>query len=120
MLNVTAVGNLGKDPESFQAGTIPGAKFTLGVRTWKGDTVWLNCAVFGKPSGLVLDTFKKGSKVTLIGKLLQRTYEKNDGTEGTSLELTVNDFDLPPKLEPNNSNVTPFTKQKTFDNNDIY
>ena len=95
MLNITAVGRLGKDPEAFQAGAIPAAKFSFAVNTGKDETTWINCTVFGKRSSTVLDYFKKGSKVTLTGKGQLRIYEKNDGTTGSSLELNVQDFTLP-------------------------
>ena len=95
MLNITAVGNLGRDPEAFQAGATPAVKFPLAARTGKDETTWLNCVVFGARSATVLDYFKKGSKVTLTGKGQLRIYEKNDGTTGSSLELNVQDFTLP-------------------------
>ena len=137
MLNITAVGNLGKEPEAFQAGTTPGAKLPLAARTGKDETTWLNCVVFGPRSATVLDYFKKGSKVTVIGKASQRFYQKKDGSEGSSIELNVSDFTLPereskgenasrysikedPYADKRGSNVTPFPKQKSFDNNDIY
>ena len=57
MLNITAVGNLGREPEAFQAGTTPAAKFPLAARTGKDETTWLNCVVFGARSATVLDYF---------------------------------------------------------------
>ncbi len=120
MLNITAVGNLGKEPEAFQAGTTPGAKFPLAARTGKDETTWLNCVVFGPRSATVLDYFKKGSKVTVIGKASQRFYQKKDGSEGSSIELNVSDFTLPERQQNDSSNVTPFPDKKSFNNNDIY
>jgi len=35
MLIINATGNLGNEPEAFQAGSIPGAKFNLAVNTGK-------------------------------------------------------------------------------------
>ena len=120
MLNITAVGNLGRDPEAFQAGATPAVKFTLAALTGKYDTTWLNCVVFGARSATVLDYFKKGSKVTVTGKGSQRFYQKKDGSEGSSIEVNISDFTLPEKPAQESSNVTPFTKQKSFNNNDIY
>ena len=137
MLIINATGRLGNDPEAFQAATIPGAKFNLAVNTGKDETTWLKCSVFGSRSATVLDYFKKGSKVTVIGKASQRFYQKKDGSEGSSIELNVSDFTLPereskgenasrysikedPYADKRGSNVTPFPKQKSFDNNDIY
>ena len=106
MLIITAVGNLGKDPEAFQAGSTPGAKFTLAARTGKDETTWINCVVFGARSAPVLDYFKKGSKVTVTGKGQVRTYQKQDGTQGSSLELNVNDFTLPDRQQETKKAVT--------------
>ena len=41
----------------------------------------------------------KGAKVTVVGSGKLRTYPKKDGSEGSSLELRVNDFTLPEKQE---------------------
>ena len=120
MLIITAVGNLGKDPESFQAGATPAVKFTLAARTGKDETTWLNCVVFGARSATVLDYFKKGSKVIVTGKGSQKFYQKKDGSQGSSIELNVSDFTLPEKVAQETSNVTPFPAQKSFNNNDIY
>tara|TARA_B100000902_G_scaffold393892_1_gene449059 strand:- start:898 stop:1221 length:324 start_codon:yes stop_codon:yes gene_type:complete len=104
MLNITAVGNLGRDPEAFNAGATPAVRFTLAARTGKDETTWLNCVVFGTRSGTVLDYFKKGSKVTVSGKAGQRFYEKKDGTQGSSLEVNVYDFTLPDKPQADQQN----------------
>ena len=135
MLIINATGNLGNEPEAFQAGTLPGAKFNLAVNTGKDETTWLKCAVFGSSSARVLDNLKKGMKVTVNGTGKQNIYQKNDGSEGSNMEVVVLRFDIsfPPKEEnasrysiekdpypsrPNN--VTPFPDKKSFNNNDIY
>ena len=120
MLSITAVGNLGREPEAFQAGTTPAVKFPLAARTGKDETTWLNCVVFGARSATVLDYFKKGSKVTVVGKACLRFYQKKGGSEGSSLELNVSDFTLPERPAQDTSNVTPFPDKKSFDNNDQY
>ena len=120
MLSITAVGNLGREPEAFQAGTTPAVKFTLAARTGKDETTWLNCVVFGARSATVLDYFKKGSKVTVTGKATQRFFDKKDGSPGSSIQVNVYDFTLPEKPAQDTSNVTPFPDKKSFDNNDQY
>ena len=120
MLIINATGRLGNDPEAFQAATIPGAKFNLAVNTGKDETTWLKCSVFGSSSARVLDNLKKGMKVTVNGTGKQNFYQKQDGSESSSVDVTVLRFDIsfPPKHEA--SNVTPFPAQKSFNNNDIY
>jgi len=119
-INISAVGRLGADPEAFQAGTTPACQFNLAIKTGKDETTWMKCTVFGKRSAPVLDFFKKGSLVTVAGRGKYTVFEKRGGTKGNSLEMNVDDFTLPPKPVEESSNVTPFTKQKSFDNNDIY
>ena len=120
MLIINATGRLGNDPEAFQVGTLPSAKFNLAVNTGKDETTWLKCAVFGSSSGRVLATLKKGMKVTVNGTGKQNFYQKKDGSEGSNMEVTVLRFDIsfPPKEQA--SNVTPFPDKKSFNNNDIY
>ena len=100
MLNITAIGNLGRDPELKSVGErkIPAASFSLGVKTGKDQTTWLNCTVFGdNKAETIMKFYKKGSKVAVSGRGNLRTYEGVDGTTKTSLDLTVNDFNLPDK-----------------------
>lgn len=96
MLNITAHGNLGKDPELKDISGNQVANFSIGTRTGKDETTWINCAVWGKRAETVMQYFHKGDKVTVAGRGKLRTYEK-DGTERQSLELDVSDFTLPPK-----------------------
>ena len=120
MLIIQAVGRLGNDPEAFQAGTLPAARFNLAVNTGKDETTWLKCAVFGSQSARVLDKLKKGMKVTINGTGKHTFFKKRDETEGCQIEVNVLRFDIsfPQKEQP--SNVTPFPAQKSFNNNDIY
>ena len=37
---------------------------------------------------------KKGAKITLKGKLSQRSYEAKDGTKRYTTEIVVNEFEL--------------------------
>ena len=95
MLVLTIFGNLGRDPELKEVGSNQVASFSVGVRTGQDETTWVNCSVWGKRADTVMKFFKKGSKVTLSGSGKLRTYEKKDGTQGSSLEMSVNDFTLP-------------------------
>ena len=99
MLNITAHGNLGKDPEIKEVKDTQVAEFSLAARTGKDETTWINCAVWGKRADVVKQYLHKGDKVTVAGSGKITTYEKKDGTEGFSLNLNVSDFTLPPKKE---------------------
>lgn len=97
MFNITAHGNLGKDPEVKQVKDTQVAEFSLAARTGKDETTWINCAVWGKRADVVKQYLHKGDKVTVAGSGKLTTYQKKDGTEGSSLELRVSDFTLPAK-----------------------
>lgn len=84
-MNVVALsGNLTRDPELKMAGSTPICKFTLAVseRKWQ-DEQWVDV-----PSFFHVDVFRgaewlsnnltKGMRVSLVGRLEQRTYEKDD------------------------------------------
>ena len=96
MLNITAHGNLGRDPELK---TTPNGNqvcsFSLAVSTNRDETTWINCQVWGKRAQTAAEYLKKGSKITVAGRGKLRTSEKKDGTQGQSLEMDVNDFTLP-------------------------
>ena len=97
MLNLTAHGNLGKDPELKDLGGNQVANFSIAARTGKDETTWINCTVWGKRAETVMQYLHKGDKITVAGSGKVRTYQTKDGTEGKSLELNVSDFTLPAK-----------------------
>ena len=98
MLNITAVGRLGKDPEQKQGDTLI-TKFSLAANTGKDETTWMDCAVFGNRGNALVQYVSKGQQITISGRGKLETYEKRDGTAGTSLQVIVNDFSLPAKTD---------------------
>jgi single-strand DNA-binding protein len=97
MLNMTAHGNLGRDPELKQTDKSQVASFSIAARTGKDQTTWIDCSVWGKRADTVMEYLHKGDRVTVVGSGRIRTYDKKDGSEGKSLELNVSDFTLPAK-----------------------
>lgn len=96
MLVLTISGNLGRDPELKTTDQSQVASFSVGVRTGKDETTWVNCSVWGKRADTVMAYFRRGAgRVTLTGSGKLRTYEKKDGSLGSSLEMNVTDFTLP-------------------------
>jgi single-strand DNA-binding protein len=55
-------------------------------------TTWWGCTIWGKRGETAAQYLKKGSWVTVTGVPSLRKYEKRDGSEGTSLEVEVNDW----------------------------
>lgn len=95
MLVLTISGYLGRDPEFKATNQSQVASFSVGVRTGKDETTWVNCSVWGKRADTVMAYFRKGGRVALTGSGKLSTYEKKDGSLGSSLEMNVTDFTLP-------------------------
>ena len=114
MLVLTISGNLGRDPELKEVNQSQVASFSVGVRTGKDETTWVNCSVWGKRADTVMTYFKRGSKVTLTGSGKLRTYEKKDGSTGSSLEMNVTDFTLPARDEGSISSAPDFADDVPF------
>ena len=77
MLNITAHGNLGRDPELKN--TPNGnqvCSFSLAVSTGRDETTWINCQVWGKRAQTASEYLRKGSKITVAGRGKLRTYER--------------------------------------------
>jgi single-strand DNA-binding protein len=110
MLNITAHGNLGNDPEvKYLESGNQVANFSLAVRTGKDETTWLNCAVWGKRAQTAAEYLRKGAKITIIGQGKLRSYTTQDGTEKQSLDVNVTDFTLPAResnaMEASNDDI---------------
>jgi len=95
MLNITAQGNIGKNPELKQLGSRQVASFSLAADTGKDETTWLNCNVWGPRADIAMQYFKKGGKITIVGRAKNTAYLKKDGSAACSLEVDVYDFTLP-------------------------
>lgn len=96
---ITVIGNMTADPElRFTASGAPVANFTVAstprkfdknTNEWKDEeALFLRCAVWRQLAENVAETFHKGDRVIVQGKLKQRSYEK-DGERRTSMELEV-------------------------------
>jgi single-strand DNA-binding protein len=95
MLNITAQGNIGRDPELKQVGAKQLASFSLAASTGKDEITWIECAVWGIQADVAMRYLKKGGKITIAGRAKSRAYIKKDGTANCSLEVDVYDFTLP-------------------------
>lgn len=99
---VQLTGNLGSDPEikSFENGKL--AKFSLATKeeynSRKGDktsnTQWHNIIAWGKVADRIETEFKKGSFVTVDGRLVSRSYTDKNGQKRYITEIVVHDAEL--------------------------
>ena len=95
MLNITAYGNLGKDPELKNVGQNQVASFSLAARTGKDETTWMNCSVWGKRAQTAAEYLRKGAKITITGRAKLNSDTNQEGVERVSLNVDVADFTLP-------------------------
>ena len=93
---ITVKGNLARDVETkyskagkaysvLSVGSTPSKKNAAGE--WEnGETMWFNVTVFAELNPF---EFKKGSPVEVEGTFVARHYQKKDGTQGLSLDVTA-------------------------------
>jgi single-strand DNA-binding protein len=103
---VILVGNLGRDPEMrYTPSGQPVTNFSVAVddsyTNNNGEridrTIWMRVSTWGKQAESCNTYLKKGSKVLVEGKLVvdpatgaPRTFTRQDGTTGSSLEVRAN------------------------------
>ncbi len=104
---VQLMGNLGRDPEvkEFEGGkrlmrmsVATTETFNFGGGS-KEDTQWHNVIAWGKTAELAAQQLRKGSRVSLEGRLVHRTYEK-DGQKRYTTEVVMSQFEVMEKQEP--------------------
>lgn len=94
---VIATGNLTQTPETKH---LPSGKTVTELRfgatrrrnnngAWEDDggPLFMSASLFGDKDTWVANTLSKGDTVTVTGDLVRRTYTRQDGTEGESLEV---------------------------------
>ncbi len=102
---IIIVGNVGRDPEmrytpSGQAVTSFSVATSRQYNNQQGqqvkETIWFRVSAWGKQAEVVSQYLKKGSKVLVEGRLNAdpntggpRTFQRQDGTTGTSFEVTA-------------------------------
>lgn len=99
---VTLSGNLGADAElRYTNGGNPVVSFSLAVNdrvpqsdgSWGDYTNWPDCVMFGKRAEALAPWLRKGTKISLLGHLRTRSYEK-DGQRVKRWEVRVDDVEL--------------------------
>ncbi len=108
----TVIGNLGKDPESRQAGESTVCSFSVATKD-RETTTWYRVNAFGKLGELCARYLSKGKLVYCEGRLSVRKWTDKDGKERESIEITANEVKfLSRKDEPsstaNSEDLVPF------------
>ena len=107
--SVTIIGNLGKDPEMrFTPNGNAVTNFSVAVtrKTKKNDepyeeTNWWGVSVWGSQGESCNQYLAKGKRVMVVGYPRIRTWDRDDGTQGSRLEVTADRVVfLSPKADP--------------------
>lgn len=99
---ITVIGNLTGDPElRFTPSGAAVANFTVAStpRTfdrqsneWKdGETLFMRCSIWREAAESVAESLTKGTRVVVVGRLVQRSYETREGEKRTVVELQVDE-----------------------------
>ena len=100
---ITIIGNLTADPElRTTGGGATVASFTIAStpRNWNrqanqfedGQALFMRCSAWGDMAGHCIQSLHKGMRVIAQGRLSQRSYQAQDGTNRTVVEMTVDEI----------------------------
>lgn len=100
---ITIVGNLTADPElrtTRNGGTVANFSIAATPRTFDkqsnqwvdGDALFLRCSAWRDLASHCAQTLRKGMRVIAQGRLQQRSYQANDGSNRTVIELQVDEI----------------------------
>lgn len=91
------VGNLGKDPETFNGGSTPVTSFSVATEDGWGDnkkTNWHNVKTFGKTAELCGQYLAKGRKVAIRGRSNNYEYTDKDGNKRYGHEIIADNVEF--------------------------
>ncbi len=102
MLNrVILIGRLTRDPELRKtASGLSVASFSLAVDDSRKNpdgtknTLFMNCSLFGVRADTFVKYTRKGSMVSVEGRLQQRKYTNKAGVQVTTIDTIVDNFDF--------------------------
>lgn len=101
-MSTVLIGNLTADPElkfinsgaalvSFTVASTPRI-FDKATQEWKdGEALFMRCTLWRDAAENVAESLHRGNRVIVVGKLKQRSYEK-DGDKRTIIELDVEEI----------------------------
>jgi single-strand DNA-binding protein len=100
--SITVIGNLTDDPElKFTPSGAAVANFTVAstprtfdrqTNEWKdGDPLFFRCDAWRQMAENVAETLQTGLRVVVTGNLKIRNFERQDGSRGTSVEISVDE-----------------------------
>lgn len=97
--NVTLIGRLTKDADlRYTSNGTATANITLAVdrgfknQEGKKETDFINCVVWRKPAETLANFTKKGSMISVRGRIQTRNYDNKEGTKIYVTEVVVEEF----------------------------
>ena len=128
MNKVTLIGFIGKDAElrytttenavaGFSVATSESYKDKDGNKNEK--TTWHNIVIFGKRAEGLTPFLKKGTRIAVVGKIDNQTYDKADGTKGYSSKIVVSDIELLSKKDGKDGSDVEMDEEHTGDTDEI-
>ena len=99
--NVTLVGNLVDDPElRFTPSGVAMAKVRFAVNRryqdrngeWQEDTSYFTGTCWRDMAENVAESFTKGTRVIVVGRLTQRSWETNEGEKRSTVEVDIQEM----------------------------
>lgn len=96
MNSISISGNLGKDAEMRALGDgTPVLSFSVADSQGRDkQSIWWNCAIFGKRAESLQQYLTKGQTVTVNGSVSEREWNDKDGQKRKSMDVRVNDIAL--------------------------
>jgi single-strand DNA-binding protein len=120
----SAIGRIGRDAETRQAGSSTVTIFPLAIDSGFGQSkksTWWDCSLWGERGTRLVEYLTKGAQIGVQGEASSREYEKN-GEKRTALCIRVNDVTLlakPAKREPERAPQRQAVAKDHFPDDDI-
>ncbi len=98
--SVTLIGNLVEDPElRFTPSGVPMARLRFAVNRrwrdqsgeWQEDTSYFGGTVWRDQAETVAESLTKGTRVIVVGRLEQRSWETQDGDKRSIVEIAIDE-----------------------------
>ena len=107
MNKVILLGNMTKDPElKYTSTNKPVVTFSLAINREFGEgTDFFTLQAWSNTAEFISKYFRKGSRLAIVGRLQNRTWQDNEGKNHNVTEIIVESVDFAEKKEK--ENVTP-------------
>ena len=109
MLNqISLIGRLVADPSSVKTNTgTTVVSFRVANNVTKDVTLFVDCKAFGKTAEACAKVIRKGSQISLTGKLTQYQYETKDKQKRSGYEILCDSIDFldPKEKDPKQGDV---------------